>query len=87
MLLAMADEAVEEDVIEHEERTLIHSIIDFGDTVVREVMVPRPDMVAVRVRRPRSATWSTSPSPPATAASRSSGRASTTSSASSSSRT
>jgi putative hemolysin len=34
-------------VIEHEERRLIHSIIDFGDTVVREVMVPRPDMVAV----------------------------------------
>ncbi|HEX6392671.1 MAG TPA: hemolysin family protein [Acidimicrobiales bacterium] len=47
MLRAMADEALEEDVIEHEERTLIHSIIDFGDTVVRDVMVPRPDMVAV----------------------------------------
>ena len=47
MLRAMADEAAEEDVIEHEERTLIHSIIDFGDTVVRDVMVPRPDMVAV----------------------------------------
>jgi CBS domain containing-hemolysin-like protein len=47
MLRAIADEAVEEDVIEHEERTLIHSIIDFGDTVVREVMVPRTDMVAV----------------------------------------
>ncbi|HMC39596.1 MAG TPA: hemolysin family protein [Acidimicrobiales bacterium] len=47
LLRALADEAVEEDVIEHEERTLIHSIIDFGDTVVREVMVPRPDMVAV----------------------------------------
>jgi CBS domain containing-hemolysin-like protein len=26
---------------------LIHSIIDFGDTVAREVMVPRPDMVTV----------------------------------------
>lgn len=47
MLRAIADEAADEDVIEHEERTLIHSIIDFGDTVVREVMVPRPDMVAV----------------------------------------
>lgn len=47
MLRAMADEALEEEVIEHEERTLIHSIIDFGDTVVRDVMVPRPDMVAV----------------------------------------
>jgi putative hemolysin len=47
MLRALADEAAEEDVIEQEERTLIHSIIDFGDTVVREVMIPRTDMVAV----------------------------------------
>ena len=30
-----------------EERRLIHSIFEFGDTVVREVMLPRPDMVAV----------------------------------------
>ncbi len=51
-LLAMADMAMEEEVIEHEERALIHSIIEFGDTVVREVMVPRPDMVAVQGSRP-----------------------------------
>src|SRR5665213_3020203 len=43
-LLAMADVAHEEDVIEGHERELIHSIIEFGDTVVREVMVPRPGM-------------------------------------------
>jgi putative hemolysin len=47
MIRAVADEAAAEDVIEHQERTLIHSIIDFGDTVVRDVMVPRPDMVTV----------------------------------------
>ncbi len=46
-LLAMADVAHAEDVIEHTERAFIHSIIDFGDTVVREVMVPRPDMVVL----------------------------------------
>ena len=46
-LLAMADVAVEGDVIEREERALIHSIIEFGDTVVREVMVPRTDMVTI----------------------------------------
>ncbi len=46
-LLALADVAMEEEVIETEERALIHSIIEFGDTVVREVMVPRPDMVGV----------------------------------------
>ncbi|MGH9301508.1 MAG: CNNM domain-containing protein, partial [Acidimicrobiales bacterium] len=49
-LLAMADVAVEEEVIEREERALIRSIIEFGDTVTREVMVPRPDMVAVTGR-------------------------------------
>src|SRR5581483_9648267 len=38
------------DVIEREERTLIRSILEFGDTVVREVMVPRPDMLAVEGR-------------------------------------
>lgn len=46
-LLAMADAAMAEEVIETEERALIHSIISFGDTVAREVMVPRTDMVAV----------------------------------------
>ena len=46
-LKAMADVAHEENVIEGEERAFIYSIIDFGDTVVREVMVPRPDMVTV----------------------------------------
>ncbi|HEV7863365.1 MAG TPA: hemolysin family protein [Acidimicrobiia bacterium] len=43
----MADVAADEQVIEREERRLIHSIFEFGDTVVREVMVPRPDMVGV----------------------------------------
>jgi CBS domain containing-hemolysin-like protein len=46
-LLALADVAVDEEVIENEERELISSIIDFGDTIVREVMAPRPDVVAV----------------------------------------
>jgi putative hemolysin len=46
-LLAMADAALEGDVIERDERSMIHSIIEFGDTVAREVMVPRPDMITV----------------------------------------
>jgi CBS domain containing-hemolysin-like protein len=46
-ILTMADVAAQEDSIEPEERALIHSIFDFGDTVVREVMLPRTDMVAV----------------------------------------
>jgi CBS domain containing-hemolysin-like protein len=44
---ALVDEAERDDVIEEEEREMIHSIFEFGDTIVREVMVPRPDMVAV----------------------------------------
>jgi len=40
---------VEQKVLEAEEREMIHSIIQFGDTIVREVMRPRPDMVAVDV--------------------------------------
>lgn len=46
-LLSMVDEAVKHDVIESDERELIHSIFEWGDTVAREVMVPRTDMVTV----------------------------------------
>ncbi|MBA2325445.1 MAG: HlyC/CorC family transporter [Actinobacteria bacterium] len=44
---AAADVAADDEEIEREERRLIHSIFEFGDTVVREVMLPRPDMVAI----------------------------------------
>lgn len=37
----------EEGLIEEEERALIHQIFEFGDTVVREIMVPRLDMVSL----------------------------------------
>jgi len=46
-ILTMADVAAEEAAIETSERELIHSIFAFGDTVVREVMKPRTDMVGV----------------------------------------
>ena len=46
-LLALAGVAADEAVIDSDEQELIESIIEFGDTVVREVMVPRPDMVTV----------------------------------------
>ncbi len=48
----MADVAADEAVIEGEERRLIHSIFEFGDTVVREVMLPRPDMTAIEGEEP-----------------------------------
>jgi CBS domain containing-hemolysin-like protein len=46
-LLSMVDEATRHDVLEHDDRELIHSIFEWGDTHVREVMVPRIDMVTV----------------------------------------
>jgi len=46
-LLAFAEVAAEAAAIEQGEQALIESIIEFGDTIVREVMVPRPDMVTV----------------------------------------
>jgi putative hemolysin len=51
-LLALADVAVEAEVIEARERELLSSIIDFGDTIVREVMAPRPDIRAMRSDEP-----------------------------------
>ncbi len=46
-LLNMVDEATELDVLEEEDRELIHSIFEFNDTIVREVMVPRTDMIVI----------------------------------------
>jgi len=46
-LLSMVDEATELDVLEEDDRELIHSIFEFNDTVVREVMIPRTDMVTI----------------------------------------
>jgi CBS domain containing-hemolysin-like protein len=43
----MAEVGHEEGSIEREEKELIHSIFEFGDTIVREVMVPRPDVIAI----------------------------------------
>ncbi len=46
-LIALADAAVEDEIIEPAERDLIESVIEFGGTIVREVMVPRTDMTTV----------------------------------------
>jgi CBS domain containing-hemolysin-like protein len=46
-LLSMVDEATESDAIEEEDRELIRSIFDFGDTILREVMIARTEMVAL----------------------------------------
>jgi CBS domain containing-hemolysin-like protein len=46
-LLSIIDEAAENELIEDDDRELIHSVFDFTDTYVRAVMVPRTDMVTV----------------------------------------
>tara|TARA_Y100000814_G_scaffold156590_1_gene114124 strand:- start:5209 stop:6513 length:1305 start_codon:yes stop_codon:yes gene_type:complete len=46
-LLSMVDEATEADVLEEGDRELIHSIFAFNDTLVREIMIPRTDMVTI----------------------------------------
>ena len=48
---AYIDTAEQEGLIEGEERRLLQSIVDFGDTLVREVMTPRPDIVAIQIGR------------------------------------
>ena len=44
-----ADPAVDPDAADdaHQEQELLQSVVEFGDTLVREVMTPRPDVVAV----------------------------------------
>jgi magnesium and cobalt exporter, CNNM family len=42
----------EQGVLEKDERDMIHSIFEFGDTIVREVMVPRIDMVCIEADEP-----------------------------------
>ena len=44
---AYINTAEQDGLIEGEERRLLQSIVDFGDTLVREVMTPRPDIVAI----------------------------------------
>ncbi len=46
-LLSMVDEAASQDLIEEDDRDLIHSVFEFTDTFVRAVMVPRTDMVTM----------------------------------------
>ena len=42
----------EHGALEKSEREMIHSIFEFGDTTVREIMVPRTDMVCLEVTTP-----------------------------------
>jgi len=46
-LRELVDIAEARDLIEAEEREMIHSVFELGDTIVKEVMVPRTEMVYI----------------------------------------
>jgi putative hemolysin len=49
---ALISAGTEEGLIEEEDRKLIQSVVEFGDKVVREVMTPRPNIVAISADAP-----------------------------------
>lgn len=44
---ALIEAGQDEGILEESDRELIHSVVEFGDKTVRDVMTPRPDIVAV----------------------------------------
>jgi putative hemolysin len=48
---ALIDAGTEEGLIEEDDRKLIQSVVAFGDKTVREVMTPRPAIVAIEADR------------------------------------
>jgi CBS domain containing-hemolysin-like protein len=53
-LRELVDLAEQRGVVEHDERDMIHSVFALGDTIAREVMVPRTEMVWVEVNKSAS---------------------------------
>src|SRR5207249_8348883 len=51
-LRTLVDVGASEGVVEREEREMIHKVFELEDTLVRTVMVPRPDMFCLDVRTP-----------------------------------
>ncbi|MDR1294433.1 MAG: hemolysin family protein [Bifidobacteriaceae bacterium] len=47
VLLDIVDDVAQADGIDEDDRAMIHSVIELGDTITREVMVPRTAMVAI----------------------------------------
>ena len=48
---ALITAGTEEGLIQEDDRKLIQSVVAFGDKVVREVMTPRPNIVAIQADR------------------------------------
>lgn len=54
-LREIIDEVGEPETIEDEDRQMLRSVVELGQTLVREVMVPRTDMVTIEALKPASA--------------------------------
>lgn len=48
-LRTLVDVGVEHGTLEKDEKEMIHSIFEFGETTVKEIMVPRTDMVCIEL--------------------------------------
>jgi putative hemolysin len=51
-IMIQVDAGVERGVLEEEEKQMIHAVFDIGETLVREIMVPRVNIVAVEADTP-----------------------------------
>jgi CBS domain containing-hemolysin-like protein len=51
-LKTLVDAGEQEGLLQMGERRMIHSIFELGDTLAREIMVPRIDMLALDVATP-----------------------------------
>jgi putative hemolysin len=51
-IMTMLDTSEKEGAIENEEKEMIVSVLEFGDRLAREVMIPRIDIVAVEIDTP-----------------------------------
>ncbi len=51
-IMTLVDVGQQGGVIESEEKDMIYSVLQFGETLAREVMVPRPDITAVEIDEP-----------------------------------
>jgi CBS domain containing-hemolysin-like protein len=51
-IIALVEEGQESGTIEDEEKEMIHSILQFGETIVREIMIPRQDITGIEASEP-----------------------------------
>ncbi len=51
-IMTLVDVGQQGGTIENEEKEMIYSVLQFGETLAREMMVPRPDITAVEINQP-----------------------------------